>query len=209
MRFSNPFLSAYIKRADEEHLQQLSSLQDLHQEELKKKTEELTSDLSGKDVLLQQQTALRKLDEDIWTEERRIRDSKIEQMEAAHKEELEKLLAHYNRLLDAKDEDRKLLLERQESDFRAHIQQLGVTQREQLRAVDSAHKAELDRIAALHSDQIGAAKIALQSERMARNLAERALDDFKRECKDPFVVPELLEIFQDISRLTSMAVNGA
>jgi hypothetical protein len=49
-------------------------------------------------------------------------------------------------------------------------------------------------------------KLALEQERRAA--AEQSLKDVERECREPFVVPALLEAFLKISQLSSSAVDG-
>lgn len=48
---------------------------------------------------------------------------------------------------------------------------------------------------------------ALDTERRRRITAEATLEDVKRECKAPFIVPALLEAFITVSKLTSEAVG--
>ena len=47
----------------------------------------------------------------------------------------------------------------------------------------------------------------LQNEKRRRMDAEATLKDVERECREPFVVPALLEAFITISKITSQAVD--
>jgi hypothetical protein len=48
-----------------------------------------------------------------------------------------------------------------------------------------------------------AAETELKKERRARVAAEHALAEIQRECKEPFIVPGLLDAFVEITKLTS------
>jgi hypothetical protein len=50
-------------------------------------------------------------------------------------------------------------------------------------------------------------ELELESERHRRQEAEVALMDVRRECKEPFVVPALLDAFIRISQLTTDALG--
>jgi hypothetical protein len=43
-------------------------------------------------------------------------------------------------------------------------------------------------------------KVLLEEEKQKRRAAERLLEEVKRECKEPFVVPALLEAFSLLSQ---------
>lgn len=47
----------------------------------------------------------------------------------------------------------------------------------------------------------------LASERRRRVEAEQSLDDIQRECREPFVVPALLDAFITISKLTTRVMD--
>jgi hypothetical protein len=47
----------------------------------------------------------------------------------------------------------------------------------------------------------------LQTERKKRMEAEETLKDVERECREPFVVPALLEAFVSISKLTTQSLD--
>jgi len=47
----------------------------------------------------------------------------------------------------------------------------------------------------------------LAEERKRREEAENALADVKRECRQPFVVPSLLDIFVELSKLTTKGLK--
>jgi hypothetical protein len=47
----------------------------------------------------------------------------------------------------------------------------------------------------------------LKEERRRRMYAEATLKDVERECREPFVVPALLDAFITISKITSQAVD--
>jgi hypothetical protein len=49
--------------------------------------------------------------------------------------------------------------------------------------------------------------LQLQEERRRRIEAEKVMMDVERECREPFVVPALLEAFVKLSRLTSDALE--
>ena len=51
-------------------------------------------------------------------------------------------------------------------------------------------------------------ELELESERHRRQTAEEALMDVRRECKEPFVVPALLDAFIRISQLTTEALGS-
>jgi hypothetical protein len=46
----------------------------------------------------------------------------------------------------------------------------------------------------------------LQAEKRRRIEAEESLRDVERECREPFVVPALLEAFVELSKLTTEAL---
>lgn len=48
----------------------------------------------------------------------------------------------------------------------------------------------------------------LQEERQKRKDAEDAIQDVRRECRAPFIVPSLLDAFVELSRLTSKATQS-
>ena len=47
----------------------------------------------------------------------------------------------------------------------------------------------------------------LKEERQKRQDAEDAIQDVRRECRAPFIVPSLLDAFVELSRLTSKATQ--
>jgi len=47
----------------------------------------------------------------------------------------------------------------------------------------------------------------LKEERERRAVAEETLKDIERECREPFVVPALLDAFITISKITSQAMD--
>lgn len=48
----------------------------------------------------------------------------------------------------------------------------------------------------------------LETERKMRLEAEDVIRDIRRECKAPFIVPELLDAFIKLSRLTTQATRS-
>jgi type II secretory pathway component PulM len=46
----------------------------------------------------------------------------------------------------------------------------------------------------------------LQAERARRRRLEEIVEDIRRECREPFVVPSLLDAFIEISKLTNEAL---
>ncbi|KAJ7621357.1 hypothetical protein FB45DRAFT_139839 [Roridomyces roridus] len=48
----------------------------------------------------------------------------------------------------------------------------------------------------------------LQAERVRRQELERIVEDIRRECRTPFVVPAILEAFLEISELTNDVLEG-
>lgn len=48
---------------------------------------------------------------------------------------------------------------------------------------------------------------ALQDERAKRRRLEGIVEDIRRECREPFVVPALLDAFVEISKLTNEAME--
>lgn len=47
----------------------------------------------------------------------------------------------------------------------------------------------------------------LRSERAKRRKLEDMVEDIRRECREPFVVPALLDAFVEISKLTNEALE--
>ena len=48
----------------------------------------------------------------------------------------------------------------------------------------------------------------LREEKRRRMEAEAALEDIKRECREPFIVPALLDAFITISKVTSQVMDN-
>ncbi|KJA15655.1 hypothetical protein HYPSUDRAFT_148766, partial [Hypholoma sublateritium FD-334 SS-4] len=48
----------------------------------------------------------------------------------------------------------------------------------------------------------------LREERQKRKDADDAIQDVRRECRAPFIVPSLLDAFVELSRLTSKATQS-
>jgi hypothetical protein len=48
----------------------------------------------------------------------------------------------------------------------------------------------------------------LEEERKQRREAEEALDDVRRECTHPFIVPQIMDAFIKVSKLTTKAIHG-
>src|SRR5205807_1881553 len=63
--------------------------------------------------------------------------------------------------------------------------------------------AKLEAVQRLRTEE---AKI-LAEERKRREEAENTLADVKRECRQPFVVPSLLDIFVELSKLTTKGLK--
>lgn len=90
---------------------------------------------------------------------------------------------------------------------RAQVEELEDT----LQHNKSAYRADVARLKQSHIEHLNALsadfRAKVEEEQAARHRAEEILQDFKRECREPFIVPALLDMFQDISKLTSIAME--
>ncbi|KAJ7916767.1 hypothetical protein B0H13DRAFT_355159 [Mycena leptocephala] len=73
----------------------------------------------------------------------------------------------------------------------------------ELGAEDLSDASEVDFVTRARIEQFEA---ELQAERARRRRLEEIVEDIRRECREPFVVPSLLDAFIEISKLTNEAL---
>ncbi|KAG6909771.1 hypothetical protein DXG01_015487 [Tephrocybe rancida] len=56
-------------------------------------------------------------------------------------------------------------------------------------------------------ERLQAVEAELRAETKLRIEAEAALTDFQRECREPFLVPAMIDVFETISRLTTQVMD--
>ena len=126
-------------------------------------------------------------------------------------EEAKMLAEEQKRREEAKNTELELLKTKIETTqkLRVEEEEAKVLAEEQKRREESGNaelellKMKLEAIRKLRAEE---AKI-LAEERKRREEAENALADVKRECRQPFVVPSLLDIFVELSKLMTKGLK--
>ncbi|KAF9555379.1 hypothetical protein CPC08DRAFT_821098 [Agrocybe pediades] len=93
-----------------------------------------------------------------------------------------------------------ILAEQASEDMKQRITQL----EEELEVERTLRRSDSDA-----KDRFSELEAQLLQERRLREEAENAIDDVRRECRAPFVVPSLLAAFLDVSKLTTRAMMPA
>ena len=77
------------------------------------------------------------------------------------------------------------------------------------RILDEERRKEVDLRRTIYEEQRegGELRRMLDEERGLREETQRALEDVKRECRHPFVVPSLFDAFVEVSKMTTRGLN--
>ena len=168
----------------------LAAVQKLREEELKVRAEERKRAETGKAEL-------------------ELSKKKLEAVQKLRAEEAKMLAEERKRREEAKNTELELLKTKFETAQKSWAEEANVLAKERKRREEAGNtelglwKAKLEAIQKLRTEE---AKI-LAEERKRREEAETALADVKRECRQPFVVPSLLDIFVELSKLTTKGLK--